>query len=408
MSQLPPKNSNSQQSEVKNSTPQNLNSRQPETNNSTSQNTIEGDDNKSIQGEKNKGVIGNNNTVNMLDIGRYYINYIQYNIQSRKWGKVVIALIPLCLFIFGIKAGADKVVEIFPNSSIAESAKSPTPVTSLPSNISQSDEFQFPQESCGDESTNTNNTWYPVFINGSNLDEIRQKYCRDAIKTTRKTGESAIQVAIFILDSKAQRFAKAVGGEVGEPKRDEDLVSEQRPSKLSISIASPSNSNVVEQPAAKRQAEAEAKRQAEAEAKRQAEAEAKRQAEAEAKRQAEAEAKRQAEAEAKRQAEAEDEAKRQAEAEAKRQAEAEDEAKRRASVCILTINNSLVSLHSEPKTFSQQLARVKVGEYTPIDYKVTNFGGLSNDGWYLIESEGRKGWVKDDTWTIKSKTKLCQ
>ena len=77
-------------------------------------------------------------------------------------------------------------------------------------------------------------------------------------------------------------------------------------------------------------------------------------------------------------------------------------------MCILTITNSLFSLKSKPENFSQELISVSPGQYIPIDYTVTNFGGLRNDGWFLIEAGGRRGWIREDTWTINSKTRLCQ
>jgi hypothetical protein len=139
----------------------------------------------------------------LFQIGRDYVRYIKINILSGNWGSVTIALIPLFLFLFGVKAGADKVVETF---STTGSALAPKPAIGLSTNPSpaskdsgQFDVSQFPKESCGDKSTDANNTWYPVFINGGNLDEVQQKYCKDAINATRQTGEKAIQVASFIV-----------------------------------------------------------------------------------------------------------------------------------------------------------------------------------------------------------------
>lgn len=169
----------------------------------------------------------------LLQIGRDYVRYIKINILSGNWGSVAVALVPLFLFLFGIKAGADKVVETFGTKpSTADSAPTPKPVTGLSTNPSPAskDSMQidgFPKESCGDKSTDSNNTWYPVFINGENLDEVRQKYCKDAINVTRQTGEKAIQVASFISDTNAQRFALLVGGEVGEPRKLSPAVSSQ-------------------------------------------------------------------------------------------------------------------------------------------------------------------------------------
>jgi uncharacterized protein YgiM (DUF1202 family) len=76
-------------------------------------------------------------------------------------------------------------------------------------------EFTFPQVACGDRTGALNQTSYPVYIEGANLDNIRKKYCGDAVSATReKTGKSAVQVASFSSYEKAQRFAKIVGGQV--------------------------------------------------------------------------------------------------------------------------------------------------------------------------------------------------
>jgi WD40 repeat protein len=76
----------------------------------------------------------------------------------------------------------------------------------------------FPQPTCGDTSTDPNPTWYPVFINNGNLEEIQRKYCADAYPKVRElTGEPAVQVASFTDPRKAEAFAAEVGGEVGQP-----------------------------------------------------------------------------------------------------------------------------------------------------------------------------------------------
>ncbi len=78
-----------------------------------------------------------------------------------------------------------------------------------------------------------------------------------------------------------------------------------------------------------------------------------------------------------------------------------------SSACILTISNSLAPLMSKPERFSQELVSVRPGNYTSLDYVTTNFGGLKEDGWFKIESEGRQGWIVNDTWTINSKSREC-
>lgn len=76
------------------------------------------------------------------------------------------------------------------------------------------------------------------------------------------------------------------------------------------------------------------------------------------------------------------------------------------SACMLTINNELVALMAEPDAFSQEVARVQPGNYTPLDYVTQDFVGRSQ-GWFLIEADGRRGWVRNDTWTINRKSAQC-
>jgi chemotaxis protein histidine kinase CheA len=363
-----------------------------------------------LNNAENSGQIGQAGR-DLVQIGRDYIQYIYNNSRSGNWGAVAVALIPLFLFLFGVKAGADKVAETFgakPSTADPASVSKPTSSLSTSPNPTskdftqpvapQSSEFQFPQDSCGDKSTDSNNTWYPVFVNGGNLDEIQQKYCKDAINATRQTGEKAIQVASFTSGSKAQRFAKAVGGEVGEPRQPKPTASLQASpspeSKPSIAVTSPSNSNATEAKAKRQEAERLAAEQAAARDQAARDQAARDQA-----------ARDQA---ARDQAARDQAAQRLAAEQAAAKKRAEAEARRRDSMCILTITNSLVSLSSEPQRQSQELIRVRPGEYIPVDYTVTSFGGLRNDGWFLIEAEGRRGWIRDDTWTINSKTRLCQ
>lgn len=76
--------------------------------------------------------------------------------------------------------------------------------------------WKFPLATCGDRASN--GTWWPVFINNGNLSTVRNKYCRDAISVTREsTGMPAVMLASFSSYEKAAAFARAVGGEVGQP-----------------------------------------------------------------------------------------------------------------------------------------------------------------------------------------------
>lgn len=73
----------------------------------------------------------------------------------------------------------------------------------------------------------------------------------------------------------------------------------------------------------------------------------------------------------------------------------------------MTITNPIVPLMKEPNRFGQQLVQVQPGQYQVLGSKTINFAG-KDQGWYQIQTDGRKGWIADDTWTISSKTGTCQ
>jgi hypothetical protein len=79
--------------------------------------------------------------------------------------------------------------------------------------------FNFPKASCGDKFTAANDTWYPVFVDGGDLNTIHNQFCADAVATVRKdTKTPSVQLASFTNRDRAEEFAKTIGGEVGQPK----------------------------------------------------------------------------------------------------------------------------------------------------------------------------------------------
>jgi hypothetical protein len=96
-----------------------------------------------------------------------------------------------------------------PNKSVDALGEKPTAIASS---------LSFPQTSCGDKPTGSKDTWHPVFIDGAGIEDVRVKYCADAVATKRKdTGVETVQLASFTNRERALKFAKAVGGDVGEP-----------------------------------------------------------------------------------------------------------------------------------------------------------------------------------------------
>lgn len=76
----------------------------------------------------------------------------------------------------------------------------------------------FPQRSCGDP-YKSNGTYWPVFIDGGNLNRIRSNFCNDAFAITRSQGIRSVQLASFTSYERASSFARQVGGTVGEATR---------------------------------------------------------------------------------------------------------------------------------------------------------------------------------------------
>lgn len=76
------------------------------------------------------------------------------------------------------------------------------------------------------------------------------------------------------------------------------------------------------------------------------------------------------------------------------------------SECVVTIDNPLVPLRREPDQFSQEIIRVKPGDYPTLDYTEVTFVNQER-GWFQIEAEERIGWIQNDTWTIADKTSVC-
>ncbi len=95
-----------------------------------------------------------------------------------------------------------------PNESVDALGEEPITIASS---------FSFPQTSCGDKLTDSEDTWHPVFIDGADIRAVRAKYCADAVATKRKdTGIETVQLASFTSRERASEFANAVGGDVGE------------------------------------------------------------------------------------------------------------------------------------------------------------------------------------------------
>jgi hypothetical protein len=76
------------------------------------------------------------------------------------------------------------------------------------------------------------------------------------------------------------------------------------------------------------------------------------------------------------------------------------------SGCILTIENPLVPLMSEPDTFGNEIINVAKGDYEPSEYTVEETT-VQSQGWFKIRVDSREGWIKNNTWTIAAKSDEC-
>lgn len=99
----------------------------------------------------------------------------------------------------------------------ASLAATPEPVSPTPTPAPPTPEAPVTSEAtCGD-ADGSGQDWYPVFMNNADLEQVRRKYCQDAIAKTRDNGTPAVQVASFSDRNRAVAFAQKVGGEVGLP-----------------------------------------------------------------------------------------------------------------------------------------------------------------------------------------------
>ncbi|MBD1858595.1 MULTISPECIES: hypothetical protein [Leptolyngbya] len=107
------------------------------------------------------------------------------------------------------------------NSPVATSVvPSPVPTTQATGSGSGSAFDETSKETCGDP-PDASATWYAVFIDGGNLNEVHRRFCKDAIAVNRQdSGKASIQVASFSDRARAEAFARSVNGESAryEPK----------------------------------------------------------------------------------------------------------------------------------------------------------------------------------------------
>ena len=74
--------------------------------------------------------------------------------------------------------------------------------------------------------------------------------------------------------------------------------------------------------------------------------------------------------------------------------------------CQIEVDNPLATIHEEPDNFSQEIIDVPPGTYVVEDFQSVTFGS-QEQRWLLITAAGRRGWLKDSTFNIASKSAAC-
>jgi hypothetical protein len=73
---------------------------------------------------------------------------------------------------------------------------------------------------------------------------------------------------------------------------------------------------------------------------------------------------------------------------------------------VLSINHIGAAIFAEPSFDSRQLTSVPDGEYPALDFTEADWAGKTF-GWFMIDVDGRQGWIVDDGILIASKTSEC-
>jgi hypothetical protein len=184
--------------------------------------------------------------------------------MSAKWYQNKLLITPALLGIFlglGFVAATANRPSSHDKTERTSFASSDNPgdrsLESSPEVATTSNKFNFPKASCGDKPTGANDNWYPVFVDGGDLDTIRKQFCADAAAAVRKdTKVATVQLASFTNPERASEFAKAVGGDVGEPTLAQADSSSESNNRETPANQSPSQENTTRRPTASIQTQA--------------------------------------------------------------------------------------------------------------------------------------------------------
>lgn len=154
----------------------------------------------------------------------------QASVRRSVWSHVPVRWVPgvVCLGLLTACVAPPVYDTSDPGAGSGEANAGATYPSPSPSDGSEATtQFNFPLASCGDSASEPSETWYSVFVDGGNVDEIRNRYCGDAISASRKSGTATVQVASFTSYARALSLAKAIGGVVEQTAQAAPTTAEQ-------------------------------------------------------------------------------------------------------------------------------------------------------------------------------------
>ncbi|ORA38747.1 hypothetical protein [Mycobacterium aquaticum] len=77
-----------------------------------------------------------------------------------------------------------------------------------------------------------------------------------------------------------------------------------------------------------------------------------------------------------------------------------------AGTCAVTVANPLVMLRETPEPFGQESVKVAAGTYKVSDIADTSWAGAPQR-WFRIDVGTRSGWIRDDSFSIDSRSDSC-
>ncbi|OBC08950.1 hypothetical protein A5784_06095 [Mycobacterium sp. 852013-50091_SCH5140682] len=77
-----------------------------------------------------------------------------------------------------------------------------------------------------------------------------------------------------------------------------------------------------------------------------------------------------------------------------------------AGTCAVTVANPLLTLRETPDPFGQESVKVAAGTYKVSDIADTSWAGAPQR-WFKIDVGTRSGWIRDDSFSIDSRSDSC-